>query len=273
MTELEKIEYAKTFVDKLANGINPLDDTPIPEGDIVNHVRLSRCFFFVSDVLRQVIDNGGINPPAKQARAGKQAFTLSEEAKANLQVSEIPLTISELVTYLNGTIDKDNTKSIATTAITGWLMDQGFLEAVELPSGKTTKLPTSAGNEIGLLNEERMGMYGTYTVVKYSAAAQTFIFDHMEAIMAHHEQFKAAQKEAKAAAKAEKAAARAVTPVPPPPAGASAHSGFLDRPWTEAHDERLRSMLASGATISEMADTVKRTEAGIYARLRELGLQ
>ncbi|MBQ9769560.1 MAG: hypothetical protein IJW27_05085, partial [Clostridia bacterium] len=61
MTELEKIEYAKTFIDKLANGINPLDDSVINEEDIVNNVRLSRCFFFVSDILRQVIDNGGIN--------------------------------------------------------------------------------------------------------------------------------------------------------------------------------------------------------------------
>ena len=60
MTELEKIAYARTFMEKLANGINPLDDTPIPEGDIANNVRLSRCFFFVSDVLKKVCDNGGI---------------------------------------------------------------------------------------------------------------------------------------------------------------------------------------------------------------------
>ena len=33
MTELEKIAYAKSFIDKLANGINPLDDTPIPDDD------------------------------------------------------------------------------------------------------------------------------------------------------------------------------------------------------------------------------------------------
>ena len=45
MTELEKIAYAKMFIDKLANGINPLDDSKIPDGDIVNNVRLSRCFF------------------------------------------------------------------------------------------------------------------------------------------------------------------------------------------------------------------------------------
>ena len=60
MTELEKIEYTKSFIDKLANGINPLDDNPIPENDIANNVRLSRCFFYVSDILRQVIENGGI---------------------------------------------------------------------------------------------------------------------------------------------------------------------------------------------------------------------
>jgi hypothetical protein len=51
MTELEKIAYAKSFIDKLANGINPLDDTPILEGDIANNVRLSLCFFYVSDIL------------------------------------------------------------------------------------------------------------------------------------------------------------------------------------------------------------------------------
>lgn len=55
MTELEKIERAKMYMDKLANGINPIDDTMAPDDDLINNVRLSRCFFFVSDVLRQVM--------------------------------------------------------------------------------------------------------------------------------------------------------------------------------------------------------------------------
>ena len=55
VTELEKIEYAKSFIDKLANGINPLDNTPIPEDDIANNVRISRCFFYVSGILEDVI--------------------------------------------------------------------------------------------------------------------------------------------------------------------------------------------------------------------------
>ena len=268
MTELEKIEYTKAFIDKLANGINPLDDTPIPEGDIANNVRLSRCFFYVSDILRQVIENGGVTPPPKAPKTGKQAFTLTEEARANLQGSETPLTVSELVSYLNDTVKDENVKRLATTAITGWMVEQGFMEVVELPSGKTTKRPTPAGNEIGLFTEERMGMYGAYTVVKFSPAAQTFVFDHMDPIMEHYERVKAAKKEEKVAAKA----ARAAAPVPAPPAGQPPVTEFLNRPWTEAHDDRLRRMVADGATVAEMADAIKRTEEGIRARLRELGL-
>ncbi len=56
MTEIEKIEYAKSFIDKLANGINPIDDSQIKEDDMINNVRISRCLFFVSDVLRQVVE-------------------------------------------------------------------------------------------------------------------------------------------------------------------------------------------------------------------------
>lgn len=68
MTELEKIAYAKSFIDKLANGINPIDDQPVAEYDVVNNVRLTRCFFYVSDILRQVIENGGTTPPKKKQR-------------------------------------------------------------------------------------------------------------------------------------------------------------------------------------------------------------
>jgi hypothetical protein len=268
MTELEKIEYTKAFIDKLANGINPLDDTPIPEGDIANNVRLSRCFFYVSDILRQVIENGGVTPPQKAPKAGKQAFTLTEEVRAGLQVSETPLTVSELVSYLNDTVKEENVKRLATTAITGWMVEQGFMEVVELPSGKTAKRPTPTGNEIGLFTEERMGMYGAYTVVKFSPAAQTFVFDHMALIMEHYEGVKAAKKEQKAAAKA----ARAASPAPVTPSYQPPMTEFLNRPWTETHDDRLRRMAADGATVAEMADAIKRTEEGIRARLRELGI-
>lgn len=34
MTEQEKLHHAKHYIDSLANGLNPLDGTPIPEQDM-----------------------------------------------------------------------------------------------------------------------------------------------------------------------------------------------------------------------------------------------
>ena len=60
MVEKERILRAKMYVDKLANGINPLTDQPLPDEDPINNVKISRCFFYVSDLLRRLVENGGL---------------------------------------------------------------------------------------------------------------------------------------------------------------------------------------------------------------------
>ncbi len=87
MTEIKKLEYTKSFIDKLANGINPLDDTPIPEGDLLNNARLSRCMFYVSDVLRQVIENGGLQ---KVKKASKLQFSIASKQLSKYRFGEYP---------------------------------------------------------------------------------------------------------------------------------------------------------------------------------------
>ena len=61
MDDLELMKRAKIFIDKLANGIDPLTDKPVPETDMVNNVRVARCLFYVSDVLRKVIGDSNDN--------------------------------------------------------------------------------------------------------------------------------------------------------------------------------------------------------------------
>ncbi|MCI7727485.1 MAG: hypothetical protein MSH58_10195 [Clostridiales bacterium] len=59
MTELEIMQRAKMYMDKLAQGIDPISDQEMPEDSVLNNVRLARCFFYVSGVLDQVIACGG----------------------------------------------------------------------------------------------------------------------------------------------------------------------------------------------------------------------
>ena len=53
MTELDMIRRARMYMEKLSHGINPLDGTPVADGDLIRNGRMSRCFAFVAEVLEQ----------------------------------------------------------------------------------------------------------------------------------------------------------------------------------------------------------------------------
>lgn len=59
MTDLDIMRRAKMYMEKLAQGIDPISDQEIPEDSVLNNVRLARCFFYMSGILDQVIANGG----------------------------------------------------------------------------------------------------------------------------------------------------------------------------------------------------------------------
>lgn len=180
MKEIEKIEYAKSFIDKLANGINPLDDTAIKDDDIVNNVHLLRCFFYVSDVLRQVIENGGVH----KKKNSFVKFELSAEQLSKFSYSDSPIPISAIAKRLNDLITDENMCKISYKDLTNWLLSINMLLESTTHNGKTTKRPTEQGNSIGIFTEVRTGQKGEYVVVVYNKEAQTFILDNLEAIVA-----------------------------------------------------------------------------------------
>ena len=181
MTEIEKIAYAKGFLDALAEGINPLDGAALPEGDIVNNVRISRCLFFVSDVLRQVIENGGTEKASKPKR---RKFTADDiAALERFEYSDTPIYVSEIATRIKNIFGDENV-SVPRRQITKWLTDTGAITETSEGFTKPTKVPTGFGKEIGLVAGTRTNAYGdSYGTIKYSRKAQEFIIDNFEAIM------------------------------------------------------------------------------------------
>ncbi len=89
MTEEEKIKIAKTYITKLANGINPLDDMIIPESDIINNVHISRCLFYVADILEEMTDD--------KTEIQKGEFYISDEDIQKFTYSETPLTLTKII--------------------------------------------------------------------------------------------------------------------------------------------------------------------------------
>lgn len=239
MTELEMIERARMYMQKLANGVNPIDGSEVPDGDVVNNVRISRCLFFVADVLGQVLENGGTAPaPKAEKKPQKLAFELTLEQRERFEYSERPITISEIARRLNALIDTENMTKLPYTAISLWLTGLGWLETVTLPGGKLAKRPTRAGVENGLAIEERIGQSGPYQAVVYDTAAQHFIVDNLDAVIAEIKDAVAMQ----------------------------------GTPWTPEQDEILAQMHANGASSKEIAVVLKRRTSAITSRIKKLGL-
>ncbi len=181
MTELEKLQRAKMYLDKLANGIDPTTDSEVPDDSALNNIRLSRCFFYVSDVLRQVIENGGAVKPVK--RSEKEDFVFAASCREALQYSKEPLQISKFVERINGCIDTDRMKKLTTVAVTDWLLGKGFLTQVTNENGRKNREPTPLGHKIGLSDVARQGQYGEYKAVFYNEDAQRFLIDHIDEII------------------------------------------------------------------------------------------
>lgn len=240
MTELEKMQRAKMYIDKLANGINPIDNTAASENDVINNDRISRCFCYVSDILRQVIENGGVVQGNKSV--SKSPFFLTNEQRNQYIPTDKPITVSEITKSLNALADLEKCKKLSYSLITAWLISIGALELRNSFDGKQKKYPTRQGVELGITNETRIGINREYNVVVYNKDAQLLIVDNIEAIIAlkNKNTEKAAENQGRA--------------------------------WTSAQEACLIELFNKKAPISEIAITLMRTESGIRARLKKLGL-
>ena len=236
MTELEIMQHAKTYIDKMANGIDPITDLEAAETDVINNVRVSRCLFYVSDILRQVIENGGTVPKPK---IKKEPFRLTDEQLARFRYSDTPIPISEITKRFNELSDGEGHVQLKHTQLSSWLLETGALRTVTRPDGKTAKEPTAHGLELGISTEQRTGQYGTYTVVLYDRNAQQFLVDHLAAIVAEKE---------------------------PPKIEPEAQDPF----WTKEREDRLIDLFLKKTPVSEIAAALRQTEAVIVSRLKQM---
>lgn len=235
MTELETLNRARMYLEKLANGVNPLDGTTVPEDDVIHQVRISRCLFYVADVLRQVIENGGVHPQEKMKKA---PFSLPLEQRAAFAFSSVPIPISEVTKRINDLNANADVEKLSYRTIGDWLLSIGMLEKELNGDGKTVKRPTPQGRQIGISLDARMGQNGAYFVVVYDVTAQHFLLDNLDAVIA----FENAKME---------------------------NQG---QPWLPEQDKCLIDLYQKNVPIKEIALALKRNSGAVRSRLKKLGL-
>ena len=178
MTELETMQRAKMYLDKLSQGTDPITDQPVPPGDCLQNPRLSRCFQYVSGVLEKVIANGGQVVPAE-----KPPFTVSAEQLAKVQLPGEPLRIADFVDRILQTTGYEGMKKLSPTKLTNWLMQKGFLTQEMGADGKTRRVPTPLGANLGISVQMCQFNGVEYPGIFYDTKAQQFLLDNIPDIV------------------------------------------------------------------------------------------
>lgn len=176
--DLELLRHAKGYIEKLANGINPLTGERVSDSDIINNVRISRCLFFVNEVLGEVLSNKGIG----NVKDRKVAFYLTKEEIQKYNFTDEDLSVSKIVGRINQLITNGNMSKLKATSVCKWLISIGLLEEIEI-NGRKNKRPTLDGKNMGMYVEQRFGSYGSYDIVLYNRTMQEFIIDNFESLL------------------------------------------------------------------------------------------
>ena len=178
MTELETMQRAKMYLDKLAEGTDPITDQPVPQGDCLRNPRFSRCFQYISGILEQVIQNGGqVGSPEPPA------FTITKDHLAKVQLTGEPLRIADFVDQILRATNYEGMEKLSPVKLTNWLMEKGYLAQELSPEGIRRRVPTQAGLDLGISAKMCKVGSGECLGIFYDEKAQTFLLNNLSAIM------------------------------------------------------------------------------------------
>ena len=170
--EQNKMKVATDWISKLANGINPLDGSTLPDSDIVNNVHVSRCLFYVSHLL----EDAGKKMSSRQKQYELE-FQLTPEIASKVYIAE-RTGIAMFVKEINKVIP-ENMQPLAASKVTQWLVSVGYLVEQQSNDGRKYKAPTELGTSIGMTSAWRDGSQGQYLAISYDANAQHFILENL----------------------------------------------------------------------------------------------
>lgn len=178
--DMNKLEVALKYVDRMADGKNPVKNIAAEDDSVLNNPNVIRCMYFIKEVLAAVKDNDGIIA-GKAPKAPKTPFPF--ECLSGFQYVE-DTTISHFLGQLKALAQDPNVKGIKIKTVTEWLTLRGYLIYVQDKyTGKMQAEVTEAGVGFGLYMNERTSMRGeTYKSIMYSQKAQEFIAANLEKI-------------------------------------------------------------------------------------------
>lgn len=179
--DMQKLEVAMKYIERIADGKNPVNNKPTEEDAVLNNPNVIRCMYFVKEVLAAVKENDGLIG-GKPAKPQKTPFPF--ECLSDFQYVG-DTSISHFLSQLKGLAQNPQVRGIGSKPVTDWLKKKEYLvDVLDRYTGKMRPQVTESGTVFGLYMEERSSMRGEpYNIIMYSQRAQEFIAANLEKIV------------------------------------------------------------------------------------------
>ena len=183
------IMRAKSYMDMLSNGIDPISGNDVPEDTVLGQERLRRCFAFVSEILEEAVTNYGlIHLPENEKNAAyevtrkKAAFSIQAIPRQNVYISAEPVNTTAFVKNVNAVVNKDDMEKFSMKELNQWLTACGYLVESKEPKvmNRTVRHVTPDASRVGIIErqvvDQKTGEVKLEVV--FTREAQMFILNH-----------------------------------------------------------------------------------------------
>ena len=170
------LSHAQEYIEKMANGINPINNEKVKSDDSLNNIRISRCLFYVNSILKDVLKK------ELKTHKPKKSFYLTKEELNNYEYTEEAVPITKIVRQINELVTDQDREHLKVTQMMNWLISIDLLEVVTV-GGKNKKIPTDIGKKLGIYLKHQVTLEREYDQLYYSKTSQMFIINNFEHLL------------------------------------------------------------------------------------------
>lgn len=177
--DLERLIKAREVLTKIADGVNPMSGEPINEKDFIHDPRMIRHFFYIAEVMNDVIRYRAANHMKKLTD-----FIIAEDEKKRVMLPESKIGVTEFAKRINFVLDPYKSKKLTGADLNRQLKKMGILSEVDGEDGKPRTITNDKSGEYGIETEKRSYNGREYDMIVFNDQGKRFLLDNLEKIMA-----------------------------------------------------------------------------------------
>ena len=176
-SEVEKIDKSIAVLEKIARGMDPVTGEIIRENSFLNDPQIIRCFYFVTEVLKNVSKGAYSNHKPTE-------FIITEEQKKRVEFPQEKIGVNEFSKRINECLDLCFSKKLTGVELNRRLKKLGILSEEKAENGKTRTTVNDNSGEYGFEIEKRVYNGVEYEAVVINDSGKKYLLDNIESIMA-----------------------------------------------------------------------------------------